>query len=427
MKDGLYRKAALQNLSVAERLDTAVQVVTPATSLVIVAAGAAIVTAIVWALIGHVPSRVYGDGMLFRQGSIVDVTSMADGQVQRVVVSVGAQVHENDPIAYVDQPELKTQRSLLEVKLTELQRKYAQLAALDEQGVALKHNVFNQQRAAVAFVLTETRKQLDFYRGKLKADNRLLEQGLTTPAAVAETRAKVLDLENAIHEKQTEGGTIAFNALESKRALEERKYDLSMRVSETKRDLEELDKRIGTQSIVVAKASGRIIEIKVNDGDAVSRGRSVATLEVSSSEQAELTAVVYLPVSEGKRVKAGMPIQLSPSVVKPEEDGYIDGIVDSVSPFPVSAQSVLRTVRNQNFVDALLKDGPVYEAHVIVRSDPTTPSGLHWSNGRGPQITIASGTPVHGLVTVRLRRPIELVIPAMERIVTDTPADASGS
>jgi HlyD family secretion protein len=115
-----------------------------------------------------------------------------------------------------------------------------------------------------------------------------------------------------------------------------------------------------------------------------------------------------------------MAIKLAPSVVKPEEDGYLLGVVESISPFPISEQSMLRAVRNESLVSALLKDGPVYEARVRVGADATTPSGLRWSNGHGPAIQIASGTPVHGLVTVKTRRPIELILPALERVVTDT-------
>jgi HlyD family secretion protein len=423
MKEDLYRKEALQHLAVAERLDTAVQVVSPATSLVVLAAAAFVATAMVWAAVGKVPSRVYGDGLLLRQGSIVDVTSMADGQVQHVAVSVGDLVKENDTIATIDQPELRKQRSLLEAKLAELSDKYTQLESLDDEGREIKQAAFTQHRASVSFALTETRKQLAFYEGKLKSDTALLEKGLTTPAAVAETRQKVLDLYDAIHSKQAEGHNIAFDVLEATRTLRERQFDLAMQVSETRRDLEELQKRFETQSVVVAKSAGRVIEVRVTDGDAVTRGRPIATLEVAPNGPGDLVAEVYLPAQDGKRVKAGMPIKLSPSVVKPEEDGYLEGIVDSVSPFPVSEQSMLREVRNQNLVDSLLKDGPVYEAHVRVEPDPSTPSGLRWSNGRGPTVQIASGTPVNGLVTVRTRRPIELVIPAIERIVTDTPAE----
>jgi HlyD family secretion protein len=423
MKSEMYRQAAVQNLAVSERLDTAVQVVSPATSLVVLAAAATIGTAMAWACIGRVPSRVYGEGLLLRQGSIVDVTSMADGQVKHLVVSVGDEVKENDVIAYVDQPELTKQESLLQTKLAELSNKSAQLAELDEQGRSLKSAVLHQQRVSVSYALTETKKQLAFYQQKLKSDAKLLEMGLATPATVAETRQRVLDLQDAINGRRAEAHNIAFNVLEATRTLEERKYDLEMQVGETKRELEETQKRIDTQSVVVAKSAGRVIEVKVNDGDAVTRGRAIATLEATAADLPDLVADIYVPAEDGKRVKPGMAIKLAPSVVKPEEDGYLIGVIDSVSPFPISEQSMLRSVRNENFVTALLHAGPVYEAHVHVTSDPSTPSGLRWSNGHGPSLKIVSGTPVHGLITVRTRRPIELVLPAVERIVTDTPQE----
>jgi len=423
MKEQLYRKAALQHLAVSERLDTAVQVVGPASSLVVFAAVATIGIALSWAVVGHVPSRVYGEGILLSPGSIVDVTSMADGQIQHMSVSVGDLVKEDDVLAVIDQPELKKQKSLLEAKLEELTGKYTHLASLDQEGTQIRHGVLSQQRAAMSFALTETKKQLAFYQDKLKSDNALLEKGLTTPTAVAETRQKVIELSDAIHSKQAERHNIAFSALEETRTIEEHRYELEMQVSETKRELEELQKRIDTQSVVRARSAGRVIEVKVTDGDAVTRGRPIATVEVAQAGTADLVAEVYVPAQDGKQVRPGMPIKLSPSVVKPEEDGYLEGTVDSVSPFPVSQQSMLREVRNESVVDALLKEGPVYEAHVRVATDPKTPSGLRWSNGKGPSVHIASGTPVHGLVTVRTRRPLELVIPALERIVTDTPAE----
>jgi HlyD family secretion protein len=425
VRNKLFREAAIQNLAVGERLDTAVQVVSAGTVLVVAAAAAFVVTAMVWSVLGRVPTRIYGEGMLLREGSITDVTSMADGQVQHVLAAVGDVVDENAPLAYIDQPELKKQRSLLENKVSELSDKYRQLASLDEEGRALKRSVFHQQRAAVTFAVAASKRQLTFYQHKLSEDETLLAKGLMTPAAVAETRQKVLDLNDAIYAKQAEGGSIAFNVLESNRTLEERKYDLSMQVSETKRELEEVEKKIDTQSVVFAKVRGRVIELKVTDGDAVTRGRAIATLEAAPGQQTDLVAEIYLPAQDGKRAKQGMPIKLAPSVVKAEEDGFIEGVVESVSPFPVSEQAMLRTVRNPSLVESLLKQGPVYAVHVRVNADSRTPSGLQWSNGHGPNIQIASGTPVHGLITVRTRHPIELVIPALERLVTDAPAEGS--
>jgi HlyD family secretion protein len=411
MKEHLYRKAALESLSVAERLDTAVQVVGPASALVTAAAGVTVVTSLVWALVGRVPTRVYGDGLILREGAMQDVTSMADGQVQHMSVNVGDVVHENDVIATIDQPELKKQVALLEAKLGEYTGKYAQLESLDEEGSRIKESVFKQQKAAVGYAVRETQKQLAFYRVKLKSDLDLLDKGLTTPAAVADTRQRVLDLSDAIHSKESERRAIAFDVLEHSRTLEERKYDLTMEVNDTKRELEELQKKLDTQSLVRAKTAGRIVEVKVTDGDAVTRGRPIATLEAAPSGPEQLVAEIYVPSRDGNRVRAVMALKLAPSVVKPEEDGYLEGTVESVSPFPVSEQSMMRTLRNGNVVDALLKSGPVTEVRVRVSMDLTTPSGLRWSNGRGPTIKIDSGTPVQGLV------------PALERLFTDTSSD----
>jgi HlyD family secretion protein len=250
-----YRQAALQNLAVAERLDTAVQVVGPATSMVVFGAACLIVTALVWAVIGRVPLRVYGDGLLLREGSIVDVTSMADGQVQELVVSVGDIVKENDILARIDQPELKKQRSLLQAKLDELSQKDARLVSIDKQGNALKHAVFSQQREAVTFVVEESKKQLAFLKEKLTADEALLAKGLVTPGAVAETRQRVLDMTDSIYMKQAEGRNISFSALDAQRVLQERTYDLGMEVSETTRELEELDKRTSSRGAEPSRLS----------------------------------------------------------------------------------------------------------------------------------------------------------------------------
>src|SRR5262249_49608811 len=95
LKQQRFRQAAIDHLAVAERLDTAWQVVRPATALVILAAVASISAAVVWSIAGRVPTRVYGQGLLLREGSIVDVSSLADGQVQHMMVKVGDLVKEN--------------------------------------------------------------------------------------------------------------------------------------------------------------------------------------------------------------------------------------------------------------------------------------------------------------------------------------------
>jgi HlyD family secretion protein len=416
MRHDLYRPAALKHMALSERFDTAVSVVGAGSWLVVVAAVALVAITLVWAICGRVPIRVYGEGLLVREGSIVDVTSMAEGQVRRMVVTVGDAVREGEPIAYVEQPELETQRTLLEGKLDEIEKSYHELVALDRKAEARKSRVFAIQQTAVNASLRAMRTQLAFYEQKLLADTELQAQGLVVPALVAETRQRVVDIRDEIFAKQAQGGTIAFDSIEAQRTLVQRKGELALGVSQARRELEELEKRIDMQSVVVAKIAGRVLEMKVTEGDAVTRGRAIATIEVTPAGE-ELVAELYVPARDGKRVQPGMALKLAPSVLRPEEDGYLEATVKSVSPFPVTEQSMLRAIRNDSLVKSLLKDGPVYEVRGLVTRDRSTASGLRWSNGSGPPMQVVGGTPTRGLISVRARRPIEYVIPAWKRLV----------
>ena len=40
-----------------------------------------------------------------------------------------------------------------------------------------------------------------------------------------------------------------------------------------------------------------------------------------------------------------------------------------------------------------------------------TPSGLRWSGGRGPDLSLENGTPAKGEVVVERRRPVSFVMP----------------
>jgi HlyD family secretion protein len=52
---------------------------------------------------------------------------------------------------------------------------------------------------------------------------------------------------------------------------------------------------------------------------------------------------------------------------------------------------------------------------VTPETDPRTPSGFRWTNGKGPPATFGLGTLVTGRITIRRQAPINEVIPAVEK------------
>ncbi|HLM66603.1 MAG TPA: hypothetical protein VK358_03705, partial [Longimicrobium sp.] len=65
-KKEIFRSVALERLSSPEQLDQLMQVTTPRGWLLLVGVGALLATALVWGLLGSVPERIAGQGILIR-------------------------------------------------------------------------------------------------------------------------------------------------------------------------------------------------------------------------------------------------------------------------------------------------------------------------------------------------------------------------
>jgi HlyD family secretion protein len=127
----------------------------------------------------------------------------------------------------------------------------------------------------------------------------------------------------------------------------------------------------------------------------------------------DLVAVLFVPASAGKRVRAGMPVRVSPSTVKREEYGSMLGTVTAAAAFPATQRGMTKLLGNDALVTKLMEAGPLIQVDVALQQDPSTPTGYRWSSSRGPTLEISSGTLATGDVIVKEDRPISLVIPTL--------------
>jgi HlyD family secretion protein len=82
-----------------------------------------------------------------------------------------------------------------------------------------------------------------------------------------------------------------------------------------------------------------------------------------------------------------------------------------VADFPATPAAMMRNFENQTLVQSLLGTGPVTELHLALASDSNSYSGFRWSSGKGPPITLSSGTICTVLVVTREQRPVSLLFP----------------
>ena len=102
----LYRQKALSSLDSPEKLDRMMRVSPTYSWLALVAVIIVLMAAMVWSLVGTIPTMVEGGGLLIRPDGLTEVRAHQVGKVSLVTVKVGSQVAADEVIAKVDQPKL---------------------------------------------------------------------------------------------------------------------------------------------------------------------------------------------------------------------------------------------------------------------------------------------------------------------------------
>jgi len=161
---------------------------------------------------------------------------------------------------------------------------------------------------------------------------------------------------------------------------------------------------------IVAPRAGHLLEMSVKPGDAVTAGRSIATLELNG----ELEAIVYVRPIDARHLAPKMSVWMLPNGFDESEFGYVIGEVRSVDDVAASREAMRDVLENDQLVDRLAGAGVVTAVHVAIRPDAQTPSGVVWSASAGPRVPIHSGTICSAIVTVDERRPITLLLPDLQ-------------
>lgn len=179
--DGLFRKEAFAKLDALDELDRLVTITRPRAWLVLGAVGLLIVAGLIWAIFGSMSTTVNGSGILLRGGRILQVASPYSGQVKELLVGLGNQVLENQPIATLLQPDLSAEVDW-RTKQVEQLRTAADAGATAEarQALAQAEDALREAQAT----LTERSMVLSTYTGTVTSIQVFPGQFVTTAAPI---------------------------------------------------------------------------------------------------------------------------------------------------------------------------------------------------------------------------------------------------
>ncbi len=407
------KPVAIERLSSPEHLDQLIKITRPSDWIALAVLGASLLALAAWSVLGSIPTRAAGEGILVTQGGRgVDAVAAVGGRLASIDATVGDEVTQGQIVAHLDQTDTeKRYRDAGEV-LRERQREHEQLVSTIEAELAAKSANYTAQVAALNQVI-EAAQQRSAYLAVDVADlEKILSKGFVTRRELEDRRNELSIARQRIADARAELERLNAQKLDTESQAERDRLASEFRVNEARRQMDELAGTLERDARLISPVAGRILEIKVSTGAVLTVGMPAIEIE---TEEKGLQAVIYVPADRAKTVQPGMRVQVEPATVKREEFGTLVGRVISLSEFPVSPQGMAAVLHNDNLVARFSHEGAPYEAVVELERDDRTPSGFRWSSGTGPPLRITSGTLARADITTREQAPITLLMPLIRR------------
>jgi HlyD family secretion protein len=413
-KKALFREAAMERLSSPEQLDQLIDVTRPADWVGAVVIGLGLVGVVTWSVIGRIPTRAAGEGILLSDaGRVVDAVSAVPGRLASVEVTVGSRVARGQIIARIDQTDAEQRYRSAAEALKEREREHDEFSAAIRRELEIKAANVAAQKAGLEQIIAAARQRVAYLTGSVARLAELGAKHYATDREVEEQRAALTAAQQRITESKNEIQRIEGQQREDESQRELDRLASQFKVNEARRQTEQLAGSLERDSRLRSPIDGQVLEVKVSAGGVLAAGSPVAAIE---SEGTSLEAIIYVPADGGKNVLAGMEVRVEPSTAKREEFGAMIGQVATISAFPVTPEGMAAVLHNEALVKRFSHEGAPYALMVRFQRDFATFSGYRWSSGVGPPIHLTTGTLARAEVTTRERPPIELILPIIRRL-----------
>ena len=469
---GMFRRQSLEHRSAPADDGAPLRVVDTRAWLWLATIATGLVLLLAWGVFGRVLITVRGSAVLVRPKQLVAFQAPADGRVEALLADAGQRVERGDVLARLALPNLERELEEERLRLERLrERSTARLSA--ERGLAEEERAFLEEKRALlserrtalldgaadlrarrSAYLAEQRRNVDTAASlsrDLGEDLRERRDAFEAQGSAANlteligARSEVIDNELRQAELEVKARELDVTenldeeahraTLDLVRDLESQITDLDLRATAVKRRLLErelaegeaiddverrvtlLETRLAEGARVIAQASGRLIEITATPGQRVTLGQRLGKVELDGPDQ-ELQAVAYFAVADGKKVRPGLPLRITPSTVEYERDGSIRGSALTVSDYAVTTDAAANQIGDVELARTLLGGENRIEVIATLETNPDTFSGYAWTSGAGPDdITVTAGTTAEVRVTIEERAPIELVLPFLRSMV----------
>jgi HlyD family secretion protein len=416
MKNGIFRKVALARLSSPEQLDSLLQVTTLQAWFALLGIAVLLAAVLSWSVLGAVPTKLVAQQcILVKSGGVNSVTAPAGGRLSDLSVLPGDVVTRGQIIGRIDQNELLQKIQSYEARLKEAEAQQAQTVLLAQQSNELRDSTLARQVQGYAAQAAAAAQKVKLLKERIESQTRLYEQGLITRQTLINSQLELSSTELEGETIKAQLKQLEVQRLEARKQVENEVARARIQVEDVKRSIGLLLREANSSSNVVSPYAGRVLEVKVSEGQLVDRGSGLLSIEAAGADINEIEAYIYLPAADGKRVTDGMKVEISPSTAKREEYGFLPGTVSQVADYPSTDEGLMRVFGNAKLVQQLSGSAPPIQIQAALKPSAHSPSNYAWSTRMGPPFQIQSGTSCAASIVLAEQRPIAMVMPILKK------------
>ncbi|WP_131782923.1 NHLP bacteriocin system secretion protein [Legionella gresilensis] len=404
----VFRKKALEQINRPTLNEDVIQVITPKYWLLFFVFFLIIGVFFIWLIKGTLFIRVEGKGVLMAVSSDV-VTVQAptvDGKIKDVYIKPGDQISKGSKlVSYTNEVTLELNTS--QQFLTKLQAEQKNLNARSKQIVSTLEQNQNDQIIKINDSLNAARQKLKQLQIMLDLKEKALKKGIIDLPNVTETRVEYYRLLQEINSHEADLISQKANLIELKDKWLERERELALNVLKAEEQVALLKQKLQESQVITSPVNGIVAEVRVRPGDYTKAGEALLSI---IPKVLDLYALVFVPARKGKLLKPGMSAQITPTIINKLEYGTIKGHVQSISLLPVTQESMMAVLKNQQLVSSFLSQEPLMSVKILMNRDVHTPSGFQWTSRLGPNIQLTQGTLIEVMINIETKRPIDLLI-----------------
>ncbi len=406
----LFRREALESLSGASGLGQNLRVVSPLGWVALGTTLALIAGCTLWSVFGTYRVTVSGIGLLVPEnGAFVQVYAPKSGWLESYP-DRGDSVKQGQLIARLSSPEGQERLADADSRLEQLKRQRVELISRFDDRIANEERAAARRREALTEAISLGEARVKELQAMLDVREGLQSKGLMTNDRVLEVRERLFAAREAISRARADILTIDAQmiTLRAQHAQELDTLDRQIRDSEGQLTQVSLSQDLATS--IYSRVTGTVVLDEVTSHALVSAGQRILVIETGDKR---LEALLYVPAEQGKQVRPGMEVQLSPTIAKKEEYGTLLGRVVRVDPVPETETALAERLSNRDLARQFTKAGPPLQVEILLDKGDDGPLSYDWTSSRGNEVELTSGTLLDGQVTIRTGRPIALVIPAI--------------